>query len=169
MSTQTVIEDGDIYWDMHWHTSKRPDGSLLFPDKPETERHFEEDRALARLIAEEVCSTNEHWWKKDWPEEARKTFAIFVNCNDIFAWGCADAEPLQHDEIQDLYDHWIKDRNLGPAVWCCKKRRQMPQAPVRKAIEAAGIWNLSEMGLEPNGYDAAMRVSRPASPTVAKK
>lgn len=156
----TVIEPGDVYWEMRWGDYKKPDGSPSHPEKPEVERQFEDGKALAVLLAHEVIFLNSHWWEKDWPEAARELVALCVNCNDVFAWGCADAEILKYDDLQDLYDHWLKDRSRGAAVWCCKKRGELPQAPVLKAIKAAGIWDMDAMGLAPNGYDAARAAER---------
>lgn len=141
----TVILDKDVYWTMNWNQER-------FPEKPAQEQMFEESMALARLLAHEVIFLNSHWWEETWPEEARKQVALCVNCSDVFAWGCADAEGLLYDEIQDLYDHWIKDPSWGAAVWCVKKRKEMPQKPVFDAIQKAGIWNLEEMNLAPNPF-----------------
>lgn len=114
------------------------------------EVYFEPTEALAILLLEEVVFLNDHWWEKEWPEAAQKTISINVNVNDVFAWACGDAEGLDYSELESLYDHWVKDRTWGPAVWCCKKRNMMPQKPVAKAIKVAGIWDLESMGLEPN-------------------
>lgn len=120
---------------------------------------FDSTAALAVLLIEEVIFLNNHWWmsatrsdkffkeKLDnpWPEEACKTFSLNVNCNDVFAWGCSDAEECFYDDLEDVFNHWEKDRVWGPAIWCIKKRNQMPQKPVYESIMKAGIWNLDEI------------------------
>ena len=63
---------------------------------------------------------------------------------------------LSLPELQDLYDHWEKDKEWGPAVWCIKKRKQLPQRPVLEAIERAGIWDLRSLGLGENYYDVRL-------------
>lgn len=106
---------------------------------------------LIPLIIGEVVFLNTPWHRKDLSEEDRKVFVkILVICNDIFAWGCADCTEIEYNEIPDLYDMWLKDPVWGGAIWCIKKSNYMPQKPVYDRIQAAGIWNLDEMGLRPN-------------------
>jgi len=136
-----AIEESDIRWTMEWK------------DKP-AEEIFEEEDALAHMLINGVIFLNSHWWREDWKEEDRRLPSLNVNCNDVFAWACADAEPLPHGEIKNLYDMWRKDPRWGPAVWCIMQRRQMPQAPVEKRIRAAGIWDLDALGLNANTQDA---------------
>lgn len=143
----TVIKDECVYWDMNW-------SQTAFPDKPPVERIFEEGPALARLLAAGVIFLNNFHWEDSWPEDAKKMTALCVDCSDVFAWGCSDAESLEYGELQDLYDHWLKDPSRGATVWCCKKRRQLPQAPVLKSIRSGGLWDMDAMQLAPNGYDA---------------
>jgi hypothetical protein len=100
---------------------------------------------LKVLLCEDVLFINNGWWateKGEWPKDH---ITVHVNCNDVFAWGCADAEDITYSELEDLYNMWKKDPNWGPAVWCIKKRKQMPQKPVEKLINDADIWNLKEI------------------------
>lgn len=126
------------------------------------EEIFEEERALAALLMSESVFLNDHWWAKEWPEEARNLTSINANCNDIFMWGCADAEEIPYRELRSVYDHWVKDPREGVSVWCMKQRKQMPQRPVDKAIRAAAIWDLDaiqkEFGLRANHYDGVSGV-----------
>ena len=108
---------------------------------------FEIDEALAILLIEGHVFVNSPWWIKEWPEEARKGFAVLVNCNDVFAWGCADAETCLFSEFEDLFEHYVKDKIWGPSIWCIKKRGILPQKPVFKKIEELGIWDLGSMNL----------------------
>ena len=66
---------------------------------------------------------------------------------------------MLNSELRELYDHWEKDPSWGPAVWCCKKRNEMPQKPVYDMIQAAGIWDLESMYLKPNQYGEFLRES----------
>lgn len=102
----------------------------------------ENEHKTAHLLLENVIFLNNGHWVKDWPKDHT---TIHVNCNDVFGWGCADAEDILHSEIGDLYEMWKKDSSWGPAVWCILKRKQMPQEPVEKLITDAGIWNLKEL------------------------
>ena len=82
------------------------------------------------------------------------TWSLAVNCSDIFAWACADSEPLNsQDELRDLWDMYIKDPDSGASVWSCKQRNSLPQKPVYDHIMKSGKWDLNSMGLEPNFYD----------------
>lgn len=159
------------YLHMVWDNKRMDSGELLYKRKPEgvsEEMIFEENEALAHLLAEDKVFINSHWWMKEeelgedekhkaWPEEACKTFSINVNCNDVFAWGCADAEEMMESDLEEVYEHHHKDPNWGTAVWCIKKRGELPQRPVYDAIMKAGVWNLDEMGLQENRYDAWRR------------
>lgn len=111
---------------------------------------FEVEMALAVLLANEVVFINSPWWREDLPEADRKLIQVFVNCNDVFAWGAADAEELPLGEIETLYRMWLKDSAWGPAVWCIIQRGYMPQKPVENAIKKAGIWNLEDYKLLSN-------------------
>ena len=149
-----VISAKDVRWTMNWS------------DKP-PEEMFEDGPAMAVLLAHEVVFLHDHWWASDWPEDAQKVAGFSVICNDIFAWGCSDAEGLPLSEIKDLFEHWEKDREWGAAVWCMKRRNQMPQKPVEDLIRKAGVWDLDAMGLRPNTLDAevSFAISKIVSPT----
>lgn len=114
---------------------------------------FEEDQVIALFLQTGIIFSNSYWSMKHWPEEARTKTALFVICNDIFAWACADAEEIDYDEFETLYAYYKKDDNFGSSVWCIKKRGIMPQKPVYEAIMREGIWDLDKMKLKPNPYD----------------
>jgi hypothetical protein len=107
----------------------------------DTDDLTEPEEQLAFLINECVIFCNNGWWDEKWPKDA---ISLHVNCNDIFAWGCADSEDIRCGELKDLTDLYLKDEAWGAAVWCIKKRRQMPQAPVAKDMREAG-YNLEEL------------------------
>ncbi len=170
MSIEWAIKPEDIEWEMDWGPNP-PTG------KPAKEMMFEREKALAHLFLNEVIYTSSHWWKHfklgdrkegggyhsvpredaEWSAEDSEIISINVNCNDVFAWGCADSEALPHREIENLYRMWVKDPLWGPAVWCMIQRRQMPQKPVGDRIRAAGIWDLDSLGLGTNTQDAEVQ------------
>jgi hypothetical protein len=80
-----------------------------------------------------------------------------VMCNDIFAWGCADAEYIDDEEFDNLYAMWYNDMEWGGARWCCIKRNEKPQLPVVKLMKEAGSWDDVLEALPENQYDAAIR------------
>ncbi len=127
---QWAIEKEDIYLAMR-------EGDIVF--RPEG--------ALAHLLLNDVIHLNSRHWMKDLPDDVRNATALFVGCNDVFAWACSDAEELPYHEIENLYAMWRKDPMWGPAVWCIIRRKQMPQKPVERDIRAAGIWDLDSLGL----------------------
>ena len=112
---------------------------------------------LAALLADEVIFLNSFHWEKDWPEEAREMTSLNVNCNDVFMWACADAERISYKEIPDLYAHWTADPSNGPAIWCIKKRKVMPQKPLENLIRKADIWDFEAMNLDPNPVEEYYR------------
>lgn len=163
---KNTIEPDDVEWEMDWGANP-PQG------RPQKEPIFEQAMALAHLIMNEVVYINSHWWKHydleqdpetkkiksvpsqnpEWSAKDSELISVHVECNDVFAWGSADAEDLPYKEIKKLYQMWKKDPTWGSAIWCMQRRNQMPQGPVEKRIREAGIWDLDSMGLEPNAYD----------------
>ncbi len=132
-------------------------------------------KALACLLLDDVVFLNSFWSKRydlkakdgklatelkdipEWNQEDSELIAIYVICNDIFAWGCADAQSLPYNKLEKLYEMWRKDKVWGTAVWCCIQRNEMPQRPVAEEIRKAGIWDLDALNLEENGYDKAWK------------
>lgn len=126
-------------------------------DDGKKETIFDNELALAALLMSGAISVHNHWWRKDWPAEARLATSLNVNCSDVFAWGCSDAEEMSYPDIRAVYDHWQKDPSWGTAVWCMIKRKEMPQRPVQKQIEDGGKWDIEALrqthGLRSNYYD----------------
>ena len=126
------------------------------------QRIFSKESALAAMLLSDAIFLNSNWWEEGWPEDARKTVAICVNTNDIFAWGSADAETITHKEIEEVYRYWVKDPGFGTAIWAIIRNKEMPQKPVEDAIRKAGIWDLDKLRVEhclrANHYDGISRV-----------
>lgn len=147
------------------------DGELMqktTPPEISEEVIFDENYALAHLLTAGQVFLNNHWWyaekhmredekHKAWPEAACKTFSINVNCSDVFCWASADAEEVEYHELESLYEHYQKDPMWGTAVWCIKKRNEMPQKPVYNDIMKGGIWDLDSMGLQENSVETYHR------------
>lgn len=58
--------------------------------------------------------------------------SLYVNCNDLFYWACADAEPFEMTDLPDLKQAIIDSPNHGVSLWCCRKRGMRPQSPCYK-------------------------------------
>lgn len=121
--------DGSDWEPYVWRKEETRDlaGSVYDRDAPD------ESRMVAELLMNEVLFVNSRpyvsnpWDKKDASSIGGPTLVLFVICNDIFAWACADAECVSMKELPYLYEAWRADRTWGAAVWCIKKRKQMPQ------------------------------------------
>jgi hypothetical protein len=103
---------------------------------------FLDKEALLILLREEVCFFGSVWHpdKKMSDEGAFLAIGVFVNCNDLFYWACADAERIGHSEVEDLYRQHLADKQWGAWIWCCKHRKLQPQEPVKKDMIKAGAW-----------------------------
>ena len=120
---------------------------------------FIESDVLILFLMKGIIFTNTHWWEDTWPEAAKKTYSMNVNCNDMFAWACADAEEIVSSELQDLYTRWRKDRKWGGVIWCLIKRNQQPQPPVKEAMVKEGVWTEELEALPKNTQDAEVQAS----------
>jgi len=61
--------------------------------------------------------------------------AVHENCNDLFAWACADSEEITVSDIpeyQKAIDECMAVNHIGYAgeLWACRKRGMKPQPPV---------------------------------------
>lgn len=119
-----------------------------------------EEMMLAQLLMDRVMHTNNGTlrhgtWKSD------PSVICFVNCSDIFAWGCADSESVEGTDsaqspLRDLYEMHMADPKWGSAKWCILKRKERPQRPVLRDMKADGAWFTDELvlaTLKPNEYD----------------
>jgi hypothetical protein len=142
---KNTIQASDIEWTMEWG------------DKPPTVE-FEAELALAHLLMNGVIFTNDHWWEKEAPQHLQKATGLFVNCSDVFAWGCADSDELPHDQIKPLYKLWAANPKWGPVKWACIHRDEQPQEPIKRDMKAEGYWDAELEVLPENSYWAALRV-----------
>lgn len=94
---------------------------------------------------------------------------LWVLCNDMFAWACADQEelPLTFDAITELWQMWYADQKWGDVKWCCVRRNEQPQEPVIGMMKKAGSWDDVMEALPENKYDAAWRREREAKANAA--
>jgi hypothetical protein len=111
--------------------------------------NFDEDEALAEMLKAGILfsNTREYLWQG---EKQGETVVLFVNCNDIFAWACADAEDVKESEVKDLYQMWKKD-GWGIVKWACKKRNLQPQQAMVKMMKENDGWEdwMSKLQVNP--------------------
>lgn len=105
-----------------------------------TEHWFDEDTALAILIAEGVCFVSGQDYVAPW-SNTDKTCAVVVNCNDVFYWASGDAEPLPNSQIEKLYRMWKANKDWGSIKWCCLHRNLRPQVPIVRDMKKDGFWD----------------------------
>lgn len=101
---------------------------------------FEADIALTYLLAKDLLIINNYWWEKTWSERQQNLISVGVNCSDTFGYAVADAEELLYSEIEDLFQHVMKDDEWGSIVWCIKKRKQKPIEPLYDILLKSDLW-----------------------------
>lgn len=62
----------------------------------------------------------------------KKEAELYVNCNDLFWWGCADAESIPLKELPDLLKALKESPKNGDLLWVARKRKMRPQTPYYK-------------------------------------
>lgn len=130
---------------------------------------FLEENALSYLLKEDVLFCNcREYVDPDWGKEKRKegeerkltisgeTIVLFVNCNDIFIWECADAEDLKSNEIEDLYVMY-KIYKFGTEKWACLKRNEKPQKTLINLMKEANEWDKIMENLPDNYCDTVYK------------
>lgn len=100
-------------------------------------------RALGLFDGFDGPSSDSVWWRTD-SEYAPIT--LLVNCNDFFAWGCADCEELSADDLVDLGAalndaQAAGERMHGHLLWVARKRGMRPQGAYYKYLDKA-LWPL---------------------------
>lgn len=113
--------------------------------------YFWDERAIAILMLDEVLFANSRkflgmdmsvgppYSLDGKPRE--ETLVLFVICNDLFYWACADCEPLKLSELPELYQLHMQNRTWGSSRWCCRKRNLRPQVPIIEAMKRDGYWD----------------------------
>ena len=129
------------------------------------------EKAVQYLMSEGLffidCSRYiENDWEdpSKWEVSRKRSLFLTVNCNDVFAWGCADTEEVEHDEWGDLESDdlymllrdQLADGRWGSVRWACRKRQQKPQPPIVRDMKTAGVWDEEMESLPDNTDDAAV-------------
>lgn len=114
------------------------------------EEWFAYDNAVMILLAESILFVGLGALDK-------KSLELFVSANDIFAWGCADSEPTNVHELQDLVMYWFSDPDWGLIKWCCIHRNEQPQYPIKRDMKTAGVWDEDMESLPENSFEKSCR------------
>ena len=122
----------------------------------EEEEHFIDSVGLALLLHADVLFANTRPYVCPFAGVRPETIVLFMNCNDVFAWGCADAESIKLDEVPALYRLWRANKIWGPIKWVCMRRKQKPQGPVERDMKDAGQWDDEMEALPRNRMDEAV-------------
>lgn len=104
---------------------------------------FEMETAIAEMLLAEIVEAGLGM-------DGYKMTEIMVGCNDIFAWGIADSEPLPAYEIRKLYEMWKADPEWGVQKWCCMHRNEKPQSPIAEDMKRDGAWDETMENLPQN-------------------
>ena len=102
--------------------------------------HCDVEHCLSVLLHDDVLFANERRFL-DGKDVDGPTVVLFVNCNDLFAWGCADAESLPYDEVGKLFRMHRANAGWGSQKWCAIRRNLKPQPPAQRLMEMAGAWD----------------------------
>lgn len=114
--------------------------------------------ALSELLRDGVVFANErNYCREKNGKSEGSTIVLFVICNDIFVWGCADAEDLPIEEVGNLYKMHKADDLWGVAKWCCHRRIEKPQPPVEKMMRKDGSWDAAMENLPENQFEKFCR------------
>lgn len=112
---------------------------------------------VAHLLEENVLFVNgRRYVSNEKTNELSKneTLVLFLNCNDVFAWACADAEDVSYDELPELFRLYEVNSYCGPTQWVCVKRNQKPQKLIIDWLKLKNGWNEVMEALPENRYDA---------------
>lgn len=66
----------------------------------------------------------------------------WVDCSDVFFWGCADGEDIAFEELAQLAECCQLSPKHGGELWCCRKRAMRPQTACYRMIYQSNEWHL---------------------------
>jgi len=71
---------------------------------------------------------------------------ICIMCNDVFFWGCADAEPVENEKDRELLRKSLQDVkeidelcSWGALLFVARKRQERPQGAFYKYLDVHDI------------------------------
>jgi hypothetical protein len=60
---------------------------------------------------------------------------FYISCNDIFYWGCADAEDVNKKTFPILRKAFKDAGNDGVLLYCARQRKMRPQGAAYKFVD----------------------------------
>jgi len=63
------------------------------------------------------------------------TPSMWVNCNDLFHWACADGEGFELKDLPELNQAYQDSPEFGDMLWVCRRRKMRPQQPCYKYLK----------------------------------
>jgi len=102
--------------------------------------HCLKDECLSLLLAEEgllFVGTPKTCFFEDQAGQA----ALWINCNDTFGYGCADAEPLLHSEIGPVTKLYLQWGCHGVIKWVALRRKERPIPEIVEHMKKDGHWD----------------------------
>lgn len=117
------------------------------------EKHYNEDEIIALFLQKGTLFTNTRRYLCMDGSEQPETIVVFLNCNDTFAWACADDECITEEEITELYEMYLVDSKWYDTKWACKKRNMQPQKPFADMMKEADAWDDMMEALPKNKFD----------------
>jgi len=121
---------------------------FLLKDEDIFFEHDGEEFCVADIIVAELLNNEVLMCLGAQDQDGKSTIGIFLNCSDVFAWGCADCEPITQEDLPSLYRMCRADPKYGDIKWVCKKANLQPQRALADIMKAAGCWEpwMDELG-----------------------
>jgi len=112
--------------------------------------YVKESKVLSYLLDQHILFANTRKYLELDGEEMPATIVLFLNCNDLFGWGVADAENITCAELGDIYKACFEPDGLDK--WVCIRRNMKPQRAVIENMKKAGTWDEAMENLPENAY-----------------
>jgi hypothetical protein len=117
---------------------------------------------LLRLVAKYELSLLFSWYTDD-----DGTIVFYINCNDLFAWACGDAEDIEPADLPEL-ERAITDCKAadkcagayGPELFVCRKRQMRPQGAAYPKCKA--LWPLFDAAGQERDVDSGNPKTHPS-------
>lgn len=104
--------------------------------------YFEDEKIIAKMLIEGDLEVfpGEAVNQIDKDEPPEEVAMLYLNCSDVFIWGCADWEPVTLNDIREIYKMSFENLAWCCTRWVCKKRNLQPQGPIIKDMKRDAAW-----------------------------